>query len=128
MNLLLDTHAFIWLDAIEGRLSTNVLSAIENTENTIYLSLASVWELQIKIQAGKIKLSDTLRGKIESQSERNAITLLPIRLDHILALSALPAHHNDPFDRLLIAQARTDKLTLVTTDTKIRQYDVPVFW
>ncbi|MBZ0279266.1 MAG: type II toxin-antitoxin system VapC family toxin [Anaerolineae bacterium] len=128
MRLLLDTHAFIWLDIATSRLSTTIQQAIKDPQNDIYLSLASVWEMQIKIQLGKLQLDSTLPITLTSQQQTNGIQLLPIRLDHILGLGHLPYHHHDPFDRLLIAQTQVENLTLVTNDPKIHQYQINILW
>lgn len=128
MRLLLDTHAFIWLDIARNRLSESVQQAILDVKNELYLSLTSVWEMQVKIQLGKLSLNAPLSDTVASQQQANRIRLLPIELRHILALNNLPQHHSDPFDRLLISQAQVEKLTLVTRDSKIGQYDVPILW
>jgi len=128
MNLLLDTHAFIWWDDDYGRLPVHLLSLLQNPEHTIYLSVVSIWEMQIKIQLGKLKFDLPLPQKIREHQKRNNMQLLTITTDQIFALDNLPNHHRDPFDRLLIAQAQTENLTLVTRDSRIHQYDVKVIW
>lgn len=128
MRLLLDTHTFIWLDIAKDRLSPPAQAALRDPQNMLYLSLVSVWEMQIKIQLGKMHLQASLATTLISQQQTNGIQLLPIDLSHILALSNLPQHHHDPFDRLLIAQAQAEDLTLVTNDLKIRSYDVVHLW
>jgi len=122
MKLLLDTHIFIWWADQPEKLSTAALSALEDEANELLLSVASVWELQIKIQLGKLKLSLPLKELIKSQQETNELTLLPVALTHVLALDALPLHHKDPFDRLLIAQSTEEDLTLVTADSQFSAY------
>ena len=128
MRLLLDTHAFVWLDIAKNKLSEVAQEAITNPENEVYFSLTSVWEMQIKFHLGKLHLNTSLKETLVRQQESNGIQLLPIQLNHILALNNLPQHHRDPFDRLLIAQAHSEDLTLVTNDTKIRLYDVHTMW
>jgi PIN domain nuclease of toxin-antitoxin system len=128
MRLLLDTHTFVWLDIARKRLSPAAQQAIQSTDNTIYLSLVSIWELQIKIQLGKLHLNASLPTTLASQQETNNLQILPIDLKHILALGNLPAHHHDPFDLLLVAQAQVENLTLVTDDAKITLYDVSHLW
>ena len=122
MRLLLDTHIFIWWADQPERLSPAALSAIEDEANELLLSVASVWEMQIKIQLGKLKLSLPLKELIKSQQETNELTLLPVALTHVLALDALPLHHKDPFDRLLIAQSTEEDLTLVSADSQFSAY------
>lgn len=124
MKLLLDTHIFIrWADQPE-KLSETALSALEDEANTLLLSVASVWEMQIKIQLGKLKLSLPLKELIESQQAANDLQLLPVGLAHVLALEALPSYHKDPFDRLLIAQSIEEDMTLVSADSKFSAYSV----
>lgn len=128
MNLLLDTHAFIWWDSEPAKLSAQVLALCQDSRNTLLLSVASVWEMQIKLQLGKLKLTLPLAEIVESQRQRNNILVLPIALAHVLTLEELPAHHRDPFDRLLIAQAKVEDATLVTNDPIFVKYDVRVLW
>ena len=128
MRLLLDTHVFIWLDIARDRLSESAQQAIKTPENELYLSLASVWEMQIKIQLGKLHLNTPLSDTLIAQQQTNGIQLLPIQINHILALSNLRQHHRDPFDRLLIAQVQVENLTLVTNDPRISLYDVAQLW
>lgn len=128
MKLLLDTHAFIWWDDDYKRLPEPLLAALRDSKNVVYLSLASIWEMQIKVQLGKLKFDIPLPEKIANQQEKNNIQLLPITKAHIFELSALSHHHRDPFDRLLIAQAHTEKLYFVSHDSKIAQYNVDIFW
>src|SRR5437588_7358785 len=105
MKLLLDTHAFIWWFNEPEKLSPKALALLADGDNDLILSAASVWEMQIKIQLGKLKFTVPLREIVESQEQTNGVQVLPVGLEHVLALDALPAHHKDPFDRLLVAQA-----------------------
>ncbi len=124
MRLLLDTHIFIWWADQPEKLSPAALSALEDEANELILSVASVWEMQIKIQLGKLKLSLPLKDLIKNQQETNDIAVSPVALTHVLALDALPFHHKDPFDRLLIAQGIEEDLTLVTADSQFSAYSV----
>lgn len=128
MRVLLDTHTFIWWNAQSVQLPASIREVFTDRTNTLLLSLASAWEMQIKIQAGKLTLPSPLATIIEVQGESNNIQLLPIRLSHVLALEQLPSHHKDPFDRLLIAQARVENLTVISRDPIFRQYPVQVMW
>lgn len=128
MRFLLDTHVFIWMDIASTKLSAAAQSAIQNPANTLFVSLVSIWEMQIKLQLGKLQLTTPLSTMIQIQQQSNQIQLLPIRLNHILALSHLLHHHRDPFDRLLIAQAQQEQLTLITNDSHIQQYNVTCLW
>jgi len=124
MKLLLDTHIFIWWADQPERLSPDALSALEDEANELLLSVASVWEMQIKIQLGKLKLSLPLKELVKNQQETNDLTVSPVALPHVLALDALPFHHKDPFDRLLIAQSIAEGLTIVTADSQFSAYSV----
>jgi PIN domain nuclease of toxin-antitoxin system len=124
MKLLLDTHIFIWWADQPERLSPVALSALEDGANELLLSVASVWEMQIKIQLGKLNLSLPLRELVKDQQQTNDLTVSPVELTHVLALDALPFHHKDPFDRLLIAQSIAEGLTIVTADSQFSAYSV----
>jgi PIN domain nuclease of toxin-antitoxin system len=124
MRLLLDTHVFIWWADDPEKLSPAALAALEDEANELLLSVASVWEMQIKIQLGKLKLGLPLKELIKNQQETNNLTVSPVALPHVLALEALPFHHKDPFDRLLIAQSIEEDLTLVTADSQFSAYSV----
>ena len=124
MKLLLDTHIFIWWNGNLDLLSPAARSLCEDKANTLVLSLASIWEMQIKYQLGKLTFHQPLAQIIQSQQRDNGIELLPITTEHIYALQKLPAHHRDPFDRLLIAQANAEQLPLITADSAFRQYEV----
>ncbi len=124
MRLLLDTHIFIWWADQPERLSPAALSALEDEANELLLSVASVWEMQIKIQLGKLKLSLSLKELLKNQQETNDLTVSPVTLTHVLALDALPFHHKDPFDRLLLAQSIEEDLTIVTADSQFSAYPI----
>ena len=124
MRLLLDTHIFIWWNGNLGLLSPQARVLCENRNNTLVLSLASIWEMQIKSQLGKLTFNQSLSEVIESQQRANGLELLSIIPEHIYALQALPPHHKDPFDRILISQANVEKIALVTADPVFQQYDV----
>lgn len=128
MKLLLDTHIFIWWASEPERLSEKVLNLCEDSTNNLILSVVSVWEMQIKLQLGKIKLHMPLQDLIESQQQTNNIRIFPIELRHVLALENLPAYHKDPFDRLLIAQANVENLFLITKDPVFSEYPVKLVW
>jgi PIN domain nuclease of toxin-antitoxin system len=128
MKLLLDTHAFIWWDSEPEKLSAKVLSLCQNQENTLVLSVVSVWEIQIKNQLGKLNLGTALTEIIENQNKINRIKVLPVNLGHVLYLDKLPNHHKDPFDRLLIAQANTEGFVLLSRDKVFEKYPVKLIW
>ncbi|MGB3312071.1 MAG: type II toxin-antitoxin system VapC family toxin [Nodosilinea sp.] len=116
MKLLLDTHTFIWWDSNPAKLSERVLTLLGDPDSQVLLSLASLWEIQIKGQLGKLTLRDNLADIVQQQQNENGIILLPIEFSHILALNQLPLHHRDPFDRLLIAQSRIEAAAIATRD------------
>lgn len=128
MRLLLDTHTFIWWDSDPLRLTPQALEICQNPENLLLLSVASVWEIQIKLQLGKLKLVVPLRELIVAQQRINKVEILPIKLEHAFALDKLPARHKDPFDRLLISQALVEDAVLVSKDPIFSEYPVTVVW
>jgi PIN domain nuclease of toxin-antitoxin system len=128
MKLLLDTHALLWWHEADDRLSAHARNAIEDVTHTVAISMVSIWEMQIKLQLGKLVLKDSLLRLVAQQLEINRLSLLPISLPHILALEQLPLYHRDPFDRLLLAQALVEGLTLVSADAPLAAYPVPVLW
>lgn len=128
MRYLLDTHTFIWLNGKSSRLSERVTAICSNPSNTLLLSIASIWEMQIKLELGKLTLPASLAEIINVQQNTNGIRLLPIELIHVLELATLPDHHRDPFDRLLIAQAKIEKIPLLSDDPQMSKYPITVFW
>jgi PIN domain nuclease of toxin-antitoxin system len=127
VSYLLDTHTFIWWDIAPKTLSKNVFALIKDPSQRVFLSMASVWEMQIKAQLGKLHFRTSLPQVIASQ-QQNGLEVLPIRLEHIFSLQQLPLLHKDPFDRLLIVQAQMEGLTLLSKDTAFADYDVAVVW
>jgi len=128
MRYLLDTHALLWFDGTPDKLSPKVLDILLDEGNELYLSHASIWEMQIKHQLGKLTLETELKELIDSQQKTNALQLLDIESKHIYALNELPSHHRDPFDRMLISQAMTEEMILLTIDEKIQLYQEQVNW
>jgi len=128
MKLLLDTHTFIWWDSDPLKLTPQVLNMCQDPENLLLLSVASVWEMQIKLQFGRLKLTLPLAELVAGQQQTNKIVILNVKLEHILALEKLPPHHKDPFDRLLIAQANIEEAVLVSKDQIFKEYPVQTVW
>lgn len=128
MDLLLDTCAFIWWDSGGGDLTSEALRGMRDPANQLRLSHASIWEMQLKHQKGKLQLRRPLREIIEEQCLRNGLILVPIEPDSIYSLAKLDFHHLDPFDRLIISQARLNNFSVVTDDPEFRKYDVPIVW
>ena len=122
MYLLLDTHALIWWLAKNPTLSNTAKDAIANPDNIVFVSAASAWEITIKKSLGKLQAPDDLRQQLEKQR----FTPLAIDIDHALAIKQLPHHHKDPFDRILIAQAIHERLTIVSRDRIFKSYDVAI--
>ena len=128
MNVLLDTHAFLWWIADNAELSPRAREVIRDGDNTLFLSAASGWEIAIKAKLGRLQLPDNLERFVIEHMSLNAITSLPIHLSHVLHVYSLPDHHRDPFDRMLIAQSQLEKLPIVTRDPQIARYSVEVIW
>jgi PIN domain nuclease of toxin-antitoxin system len=128
MKYLLDTHTFIWMESNPERLSSIAASIIRDLNNTLILSLATVWEIQIKTQIGKLKLQYPLPQVVQNQLQNNQMEVLPVTLPHAFELDNLPLYHRDPFDRLLIAQARVENVAILGDDPVFTQYDVQTLW
>ncbi|HEY6837101.1 MAG TPA: type II toxin-antitoxin system VapC family toxin [Geobacteraceae bacterium] len=128
MRLLLDTHTFLWWVADDPSLSRPARKAIADARNECLVSLASCWELSIKCSLGKLRLSQPVERFIPEEMTVNGFHLLPIEFRHVAKVEALPFHHRDPFDRLLVAQALTEKLTLVSADETLARYGVKRIW
>lgn len=126
MKLLLDTHIFIWWDSEPARLSGPVLALCTDPAHELVVSVASLWEMQIKRQLGKLDLRLPLAEIVAHQQETNSVTILPVAQAHVLALEQLPNHHRDPFDRILVAQALVEGATLVSADPLLKSYPVEV--
>lgn len=128
MKLLLDTHTFIWWDADPAKLPAAALALCSDSDNQLVLSVASLWEIQIKRQLGKLDLRQPLAEIVAQQRETNGVIILPILQAHVLALDELPLHHRDPFDRLLVAQALVEEALLVSGDPVLSSYPIEVRW
>ncbi len=125
MRLLLDTHALLWALAAPAKLSARSAAAIRDPANTVFVSAASGWEIAIKVALGKLSadLDEIVRATADVGFEELAVTLV-----HARRVGALPLHHRDPFDRMLVAQAFEEGLTVVTRDGAVREYGVPTLW
>lgn len=120
MRYLIDTNIFIWWMEKNKRLSKNLFNLLNNPQNQIFLSVASVWEIVIKKAKKKLKTPKDVEGGIKA----SGFVAINIEMLHVLGIEKLPIHHNDPFDRVIISQAKTENLTLITTDKKIWKYDL----
>ena len=127
MQLLLDTHAFIWFISGDEAMPSKVIDAIRNIENKCYISIASIWEIAIKSSLKKLELKSDFNKIIDLLIE-NEIELLPITFEHLQALIQLEFHHRDPFDRLIIAQGSVEQLTIITKDEQFVKYTNNILW
>jgi PIN domain nuclease of toxin-antitoxin system len=130
MKLLLDTHTFLWsvIASFGPGLPQATRELLEDPTNTLYLSTASVWETAIKISTGKLRLPQPVGQIVNMEITRGDVQLLNIQLNHLVLIETLPFHHKDPFDRLLIAQAQAENLTVVSIDTAFDPYGVNRLW
>lgn len=128
MNILLDTCAFLWVTTDAPELSEKAKVLFQNTENAVYLSSVSVWEIIVKHQLGKLPLPNAAEDFIKQQCEKHFIEYLPLDEKAVFQLSRLPNHHRDPFDKMLICQAIAHDLTIMTSDRMITQYPVATIW
>lgn len=124
MRILLDTQCWLWMALAPDRLSPNARTLVEAREHTLFFSAASAWEIAIKHALGKLRLPDPPEAYVPALLSALDVQPLPIEHGHALRVSALPPHHRDPFDRLLVAQAQIENLTILTSDPQIRAYDV----
>ena len=127
-QLLLDTHTFLWWDSAPERLSATVLALCQDPAVVLYLSLVSLWEIQIKSGLGKLPLALPLVKIVQRQQTQHGMQILPITDEHIYALDGLAQHHRDPFDRLLIAQALSEKMPSASADGYFASYSATVIW
>jgi PIN domain nuclease of toxin-antitoxin system len=127
MKALLDTHTFLWAIAGERKLSRRA-QQIYTGPNDLWFSVASLWEILIKVQAGKLPLPVPTGPYVVKSLAENRIEVLPIKLDHVLRLESLPSYHRDPFDRILIAQSLEENLPLITADPVFEGYPAKVIW
>jgi len=128
MNLLLDTHALLWLLEGDPRLSDTAREVYLDRGNALFFNAAGLWEISIKVSIGKLRLSENWYPLIVRELRRNAIAYLPIEQDHFHILSHLPFHHRDPFDRMLIAQAIGEQCAVMSCDRHFGLYDIEVVW
>lgn len=128
MKILLDTHTLLWFIAGSANLSAAARSAVEDATNEKFVSIVSIWETAIKISIGKMSLSAPFDVLFPHQLKINGFELLPIKIEHTSVVTNLPFHHRDPFDRLLIAQAVEEKMTLVSVDKIFDDYGINRLW
>jgi PIN domain nuclease of toxin-antitoxin system len=128
MQVLLDTNSFLWFISGNERLSPDARNIIADLDNQLVLSAASLWEIAIKVSIGKLSLFQPFGQLISQQLEENDVSVMSISLNHLTRLLDLPFHHRDPFDRLIIAQAVTESLPVISSDAVFAQYPVKLIW
>ncbi|MEA2680865.1 MAG: hypothetical protein QOK03_2587 [Candidatus Binataceae bacterium] len=128
MRALLDTHAFLWWINDDARLSDRCRAIISSGANEILFSAVSAWEIAVKAGIGRLTIPGDLETYTLAQVSRNRFEVLSISLSHALRASRLPPHHKDPFDRMLIAQAQVERVTILTGDAQIARYPIRVAW
>lgn len=128
MRLLVDTHCWLWYLLSPEKLNSASRAVLDNGSHSIYFSTASAWEIVIKAALGKLELPLPPSQYIPDRLARLGHQSLPILQEHVLHLESLPAHHKDPFDRILVAQAQMEELQLVTADQSLKLYDLPLLW
>ncbi|MDA8344127.1 MAG: type II toxin-antitoxin system VapC family toxin [Thermaerobacter sp.] len=128
MRLLLDTHTFLWWISDDPQLSPSARAAIGDSRNEVFFSAVSAWELAIKAGLGKLQLNEDLPLFVHEQLLENRFVPLPMSIEHALRVQELPRHHQDPFDRALVSQAKSEGLSLVSRDSILREYPIDVLW
>ena len=133
MNYLLDTHSFIWFVEGNNQLSPTAKTIIEDPKHTIFLSIASIWEMAIKVRLGKLELQQPFAEFVQYHIQQYHIQqydieVLPIRLNHLIQISSLELHHRDPFDRLLIVQSISENTPILSADSAFNAYNVHRIW
>lgn len=128
MNLLLDTHALLWFLTDDRSLSAEARRACLDTKNKLAASPVSFWELAIKSSIGKIKLKENWCSAFKAELDENAVLWLPIAPEHCHQLERLPFIHRDPFDRMIVAQAKAEGMTLITSDSHLNKYGINCMW
>jgi PIN domain nuclease of toxin-antitoxin system len=128
MRGLIDTNAFLWFISGDSRLGLSAKALTMEINNEIFLSIASLWEIAIKMSIGKLELSMSYKDLLSTQIEDNEIKLLPIEKNHLRELVRLPFYHRDPFDRLIISQSIAENLPILTCDRHFSDYPVEILW
>ena len=128
MDYLLDTHTFLWFINDASNLSASAKALIEDPQNANHLSVASLWEIAIKVSLGKLKVPTPLTEFLAKQLQENEITLSPIKIEFVGKVASLPFHHRDPFDRLIIAQSLTENLPIIGKDEVFDAYGINRYW
>ena len=128
MRLVLDTHSFLWFIMGDDRLSRRARTVIEDLDNRALISAGSLWEIAIKVSIGKLTLLRSYEEFFPVELQKNEIEVLPIRHEDLAILAHLPFHHRDPFDRLIVTQAISENIPIVTRDSAFQDYEVQIIW
>lgn len=128
MKLLLDTQCWLWWCAQPEKLNDNVIEQIADETNEVWFSVTSAWEMGIKVAIGKLSLPEKIDDYVSTRMTQLGARSLEITASHALRVAVLPLHHRDPFDRILIAQAQVEDMTLVSADSTFNQYEVSLLW
>jgi len=129
VRLLLDTHVFLWWVSERGaRVSERARSVLSDGSTDVSFSIASVWEIAIKVGAGRMELPDSTERYLPDRLGHHGFEIMPVELPHVFRAGQLPPHHGDPFDRMLIAQAQVEGIPILTADPAISRYDVETIW
>jgi PIN domain nuclease of toxin-antitoxin system len=128
MKLLIDTQSWLWWFAEPDRLRQSTINLIANEDNELWFSVASVWEMGIKAAMDKLPLPEPIDLYVDSTLRELGANLLEINARHALTAARLPLHHRDPFDRMLIAQAKVEKMAIVTSDRAFDRYETSIIW
>src|ERR1017187_5831755 len=127
MDYLLDTHTFLWFINADNKLSSKARNIIENTENAKFISIASFWEIAIKIKIGSLQIKMPFE-ELKKHVTDNGFNILPITFENTASICNLPNHHKDPFNRIIIVQAIDEKMNIISKDNNFRNYNVKVIW
>lgn len=128
MRLLLDTHALLWAMDDESKLSSSAADLLSEFDNSLVLSAASYWEIAVKLALGKYRLSKPFERYFREAIQILHLKILPIELSHAAIVAELPRHHGDPFDRLLVAQAKVEQIPIVSRDPALDAYGIERLW
>ena len=126
MKLLVDTHIFLWFVNDDHELNNHIKDMIEDRKNIIYLSIASLWEMSIKYNLGKLKLDKSYEEFIRKEIYETRLILLNININHLIINANLPFHHKDPFDRLIISKSIAEKIPIISVDSTFVQYSINI--
>jgi PIN domain nuclease of toxin-antitoxin system len=128
VRVLLDTHAYLWWVTTPDRLSTRAHALLEDPASEVFFSAASAWEIAIKTSQGKLTLDVSIKRLVVEEPSAQQFAPLPVTAAHAVRAAALPLHHRDPFDRMLVAQAQAEDMVILSCDRQVAQYDSEVVW